>query len=124
MLAAAVALILACRISDPTLVAVDRVELNTHGQSEDSPVQLILWRWTSFGGKSGFRVSQWWLVKRPIVPQYQSGRYVIEDRGVRIVTKSFSVTRTKIDPEIRDRGILPEHLRVPYFPNMLPSYLE
>jgi hypothetical protein len=103
-----IAILIALSTWQPLPVA-DVVEINRFGPTKRQ--QVILWRWRAEPGRTGYRVSQWWLADLdPIVTRSGSG-WQVESGGVRIQASRIKHTETEHDPEFADRRILAESQR-------------
>jgi hypothetical protein len=104
-----VALLIALSTWQPLPVA-DVVEINRFGPMERQ--QVILYRWRAEPGRTGYRVSQWWLTDgEPIVTRSGKG-WQVESNGYRVQANRVRYTETQHDPEVLDRKIFPECQRV------------
>lgn len=97
--------------SDDAIPIVERCEINEVRGLR----QMILWTHESTGGQYRSRVAQWWILASEPMIEHRRGWYVIQNRGLIFRTKRLSRTKTKIDPEIRDRDFLKPDQRVPFF---------
>lgn len=113
-----IAVLLSLGVGGERRVYVDLVEVNTF--SQEGQRQLILWRWHSQQPVRGFRVAQWWVISGDDTLIVRHGGYwKVRSRGVTLFTRSIreTDTRGKIDPEVRDRDVIPAELRVGYVPS-------
>ena len=104
-----IAILIALSTWQPLPVA-DVVEINRFGPMERQ--QVILWRWRAEPGRTGYRVSQWWLTDgEPIVTRSGKG-WEVESNGYRVHASRVRYTATEHDPEVLDRKIFPECQRI------------
>lgn len=115
-------LILAIALSlgpQQNLVEVEFCELN----EATNFTQVILWRWMRLPTGSGHRVADWRRVKDPVDENFEvrwrSGRWWItattsDDERLSFVSRSYSHTRTLVDPEVEDRKLLGQEQRKSY----------
>jgi hypothetical protein len=112
---------------------VDHLELNYMANEQGTVhlVQMIAWEWDNVSNR--FRVKGWRMYrpKEQIIRQTgycEHSWYLIENEEVKIVrSRSFAVTVTLYDPEVRDREYWPRENRGSLFaPRFSPrtSYLR
>jgi hypothetical protein len=100
-----IALLIALGTWQPLPVA-DVCEINRFGPTQRQ--QIILWRWRGEPGRTGYRVSQWWLTDaEPIVTKAGKG-WTVESNGSTLFANRVRYTETEHDPELIDRKIFPE----------------
>jgi len=96
---------------------VDVCEVNEFALPDGSSFrQVILWRWYRGGEWHGHRVAQWWRCNEEPLITWENGTRVIRHRGLEFEASAIRRTRTRFDPERRDRSILPEDHRRPFLP--------